>query len=63
MKGWGFLFLIIGIILIGYGMSQAGDFDNENHYLLMRGSIIFGLLLSIIGGYILLPKEKMKYQS
>ena len=56
MKIIGLTILIIGIMLIGYGMSLAGNFDIENRYLVTKGSIGFGFILSIIGGYILIPK-------
>ncbi len=49
--------VIMGIILIGYGMSQAGDFGNENHYWQMRGSIGIGFLLAVIGGVVAVPKN------
>lgn len=44
-------------MLIGYGMSLTGNFDIENRYLLTRGSIGIGFVLSVIGGCILIPKE------
>lgn len=56
----GLVLLIIGISLIAYAASLAGNFDIEDHYLKTRGSLMLGFFIAIIGGVLLYPNFKRK---
>ena len=51
----GILIIFFGIALVAYSMSQAGNIDMENMYLITRRTLIIGFVMMVGGGLISLP--------
>ena len=55
--GIGIIVIFVGIIFVGYAMSQTENFEIENRYLVTRGSVAVGVVLLISGGLIMFFKK------
>ena len=56
----GIIIVIIGIALLGWAFSVAGNFNVENRYLITRGGGISGVLLIIFGLIIMGLQSRIK---
>jgi len=56
----GIIMIIIGISLVIWAFSVAGNFDVENRYLITRGGGILGILLIIFGLIVIGLQSRIK---